>query len=42
VAVFRGIFGNKALNAVSGVWAPVYKERHAGIAQRRGETLTAL
>jgi hypothetical protein len=36
VAVFRGIFGNKALNAVSGVWAPVYKERHAGITQRRG------
>ena len=36
VAVFRGIFGNKALNAVSGVWAPVYKERHAGIAQRPG------
>jgi hypothetical protein len=30
VAVFRGIFGNKALNAVSGVGAPVYKERHAG------------
>jgi len=36
VAVFRGIFGHKALNAVSGVWAPVHKERHAGIAQRRG------
>jgi hypothetical protein len=36
VAVFRGIFGNKALNAVSGVGAPVYKERHARIAQRRG------
>ena len=36
VAVFRGIFGNKALNAVSGAWAPVYKERHAGITQRRG------
>jgi hypothetical protein len=35
VAVFRGIFGHKALNAVSGVWAPVHKERHAGIAQRR-------
>ena len=32
VAVFRGIFGNKALNAVSAVWAPVHKERHAGIA----------
>jgi hypothetical protein len=45
VAVFRGIFGNKALNAVSGVWAPVYKERHAGIARDEGqavETLTAL
>jgi hypothetical protein len=36
VVVFRGIFGNKALNAVSAVWAPVHKERHAGIAQRRG------
>ena len=31
VVVFRGIFGNKALNAVSAVWAPVHKERHAGI-----------
>ena len=36
VAVFRDIFGNKALNAVSGVGAPVYKKRHTGIAQRRG------
>jgi hypothetical protein len=36
VAVFRGILGNKALNAVSAVGAPVHKERHAGIAQRRG------
>jgi hypothetical protein len=36
VAVSRGIFGNKALNAVSGGRAPIYKERHAGIAQRRG------
>jgi hypothetical protein len=46
VVVFRDIFGNKALNAVSAVWAPVYKERHAGIApETRGkaaETLTAL
>jgi hypothetical protein len=29
VAVFRGIFGNKPLNAVSRVGAPVHKERHA-------------
>ena len=45
LTVFRGIFGNKALNAVSDVGAPPYKERHAGIAQREGqavETLTAL
>jgi hypothetical protein len=45
VAVFRGVFGHKALNAVSGVWAPVHKERHAGIARDEGqavETLTAL
>jgi hypothetical protein len=45
VAVFRGIFGNKPLNAVSGVGAPVHKERHAEKPQRRGqavETLTAL
>jgi hypothetical protein len=32
VAVFRGIFGNKALNAVS----PVHKERHAGISPEGG------
>jgi hypothetical protein len=32
VAVFRGIFGNKALNAVS----PAHKERHAGIAPEGG------
>jgi hypothetical protein len=32
VAVFRGIFGNKPLNAVSGVGAPVHRERHAGLA----------
>jgi len=36
VAVFRGIFGNKALNAVSGLGAPVHKERHAGIAPEGG------
>ena len=36
VAVFRGIFGNKPLNAVSAVGAPVYKELHAGMPQRRG------
>ena len=36
VVAFRGIFGNKALNAVSAVWAPVHKKRHARITQRRG------
>ena len=36
VAVFRGIFGNKPLNAVSAVGAPVHKERHAGIAPETG------
>jgi len=36
VLVFRGIFGNKALNAVSGFGASVYKERHAEKPQARG------
>ena len=26
VVVFRDIFGNKALNAVSAIWAPVHKK----------------
>ena len=45
VAVFRGIFGNKALNAVSGVGAAVYEERQAELTSDEGqavETLTAL
>jgi hypothetical protein len=35
VVVYRGIFGNKALNAVSSFWAAVQKQRHAG-SPRRG------
>ena len=45
VAVFRGIFGNKALNAVSAVWAPVHKAACRNSPETRGkavETLTAL
>jgi hypothetical protein len=35
VVVFRDIFGNKALNAISGIWASVYNERHAEKPQAR-------
>ena len=45
VAVFRGIFGNKALNAVPGFGAAVHEEQHVEITLHEGqavETLTAL
>jgi len=29
VTILRRIFGGKALNAISGLWAPVDKQRHA-------------